>query len=200
VEPFQYPTQLTRNHGPSGYKHYSSFKDWVRDDFLFRCVYCLKRERWDIASNSFALDHFVPQKTSEEGKLDYDNLVYSCGACNAAKGSQSVPDPCSELSAATVVVHEDGTIEPTTADARRIILKLGLDSPEYTHFRQTFIDIVALAFANSESNPSYRRLMGYPDPLPNLQRKVPPGGNSRPEGIEQSCLSLQEKGLLEMTY
>lgn len=33
-----------RKHGPGGYEMYQSYKDWLRDEFTFRCVYCLERE------------------------------------------------------------------------------------------------------------------------------------------------------------
>ena len=46
-EVFQYPrSALIRRHGPRGYADYVSYKPWLRDEFLFRCVYCLSRERW----------------------------------------------------------------------------------------------------------------------------------------------------------
>jgi hypothetical protein len=44
---FQYPRQAhVRRHGPLGYVNYQSYKPWLRDEFEFRCVYCLWRERW----------------------------------------------------------------------------------------------------------------------------------------------------------
>ncbi len=42
---FDYPEpRLERIHGPAGYSTYESFRPWLRDEFTFRCVYCLKRE------------------------------------------------------------------------------------------------------------------------------------------------------------
>jgi hypothetical protein len=35
-----------RRHSPRGYRDYRSYKPWLRDEFDFRCVYCLWRERW----------------------------------------------------------------------------------------------------------------------------------------------------------
>lgn len=46
--PFEYPSApLVRRHGPVGYLDYSSFRPWLRDEFGFRCVYCLRREQWE---------------------------------------------------------------------------------------------------------------------------------------------------------
>lgn len=57
--PFDYPaTSRARRHGPSGYLLYASYRDWLRDEFEFRCVYCLLREKW--VSCGFHLDHFHP--------------------------------------------------------------------------------------------------------------------------------------------
>ena len=39
---FDYPApQEKRRHGPSGYRNYESYRPWLRDEFDFRCVYCL---------------------------------------------------------------------------------------------------------------------------------------------------------------
>jgi len=43
----QYPRHLhIRRHSPRGYRTYRAYKPWLRDEFAFRCVYCLWRERW----------------------------------------------------------------------------------------------------------------------------------------------------------
>ena len=44
---FVYPVERhVRRHGPLGYSDYQSFKPWLRDEFRFRCCYCLWRETW----------------------------------------------------------------------------------------------------------------------------------------------------------
>jgi 5-methylcytosine-specific restriction endonuclease McrA len=91
---FDYPaTQLVRIHGPLGYHDFGSFRAWLRDEFAFRCIYCLSREQWGRVAGEFDLDHFVPQQTEPARALEYDNLVYACRRCNLAKSSQSIPDP-----------------------------------------------------------------------------------------------------------
>src|SRR5436309_202187 len=41
-DPFAYPHEAhQRRHGPAGYTNYQSYKPWLRDEFAFRCVYCL---------------------------------------------------------------------------------------------------------------------------------------------------------------
>jgi len=61
--PFAYPTTPhARRHGPRGYKNYQDYKPFLRDDFTFRCVYCLERETWyPNRDASFSVDHFEPK-------------------------------------------------------------------------------------------------------------------------------------------
>ena len=60
--PFEYPTEPhRRRHGPRGYAAAESFRPWLRDEFSFRCVYCLRRETWTIRKGEFVIEHFVAQ-------------------------------------------------------------------------------------------------------------------------------------------
>ncbi|MCI0460791.1 MAG: HNH endonuclease [Gemmataceae bacterium] len=93
--PFAYPSEPhQRKHGPEGYKHYEEYKPWLRDDFTFRCVYCLERELWypDRAA-SFSVDHVEPQTEAPHRVCDYTNLVYACTRCNSFKRQVRVIDP-----------------------------------------------------------------------------------------------------------
>lgn len=59
--PFAYPAvPHARNHGPQGYTDYTSYRPWLRDEFSFRCVYCLFREQWGRIRGVYTLDHFLP--------------------------------------------------------------------------------------------------------------------------------------------
>jgi hypothetical protein len=60
--PFAYPvTAHERRHSPAGYVDYQNYKPWLRDEFTFRCVYCLERERWyPSGAAAFSVDHVVP--------------------------------------------------------------------------------------------------------------------------------------------
>jgi hypothetical protein len=197
--PFTYPsTPHARRHGPRGYADYTSYRPWLRDEFSFRCVYCLLREQWGIVRGTFAIDHFLPAAVHAERITDYDNLVYGCAACNSAKGSQHIPDPSRVLLGKDVRVAEDGTIEATTREARRLIRLLGLDDAEYTEFRRMWIEIIALA-ARYDAD-LYTRLMGFPDELPDLRLLRPPDGNDRPEGLEQSYFVQRERGILALHH
>src|SRR5438045_7926484 len=84
---FQYPPPLLlRRHGPRGYADYQFYKPWLRDEFTFRCVYCLWSERWEAnGHHGFGVEHVQPQATTPEQRLDYDNLVYACNTCNSTR-------------------------------------------------------------------------------------------------------------------
>jgi HNH endonuclease len=125
---FDYPAApLVRIHGPRGYKTYESYRAWLRDEFAFRCVYCLARERWARVTGEYDLDHFVPQRINPDRKADYDNLVYACRRCNLAKSGESAPDPM-RMTAQHLRVQPDGILRANSADAEALVLKLHLNA------------------------------------------------------------------------
>ena len=59
---FAYPVHPTgRLHGPRGYTHVEVYRDWLRDEFSYRCAYCLMRETWLRGSSGFQIDHCIPR-------------------------------------------------------------------------------------------------------------------------------------------
>jgi hypothetical protein len=198
TQPFDYsPVPLVRRHGPRGYADYASFRPWLRDEFSFRCVYCLTRERWGQGNALFALDHFLPVAPHPDRVTDDDNLVFACATCNANKGDRIAPDPLCVLLNPAVSVAADGTLH-TDAEASRLIELLRLNDPRMVEFRMHWIAIVSLAARHAPG--LYHRLMGYPDDLPDLRRLQPPAGNSRPEGVEHSAHARRERGGLPAVY
>ncbi|MGI8978960.1 MAG: HNH endonuclease [Pirellulaceae bacterium] len=198
MDAFLYPLQSHhRRHGPRGYLDYESYRPWLRDEFEFRCVYCLRREKWDRPT-ALQVDHFVPSSLRPEGDADYENLFYACIHCNQAKGSKSIPNPAIILLSEYVSVHADGQIAGNTPEAQMLIDALRLNNSASIHFRRTWLDILALA---QEFKPSlYRQLLGYPDALPDLALLRPPGGNSRPQGLTESHYARRQRNELPETY
>ena len=195
---FDYPeSRPERIHGPNGYESYESFRPWLRDEFTFRCVYCLKRETWGQATGEFELDHFQPQSLVPNLSLDYFNLVYACRRCNSVKLDQSVNDPLFGLSSESVVVHSDGVVMSDKPQTKRLIQQLDLNSPKLKKWRVMWMRIVNLA-KERDAN-LYKQLAGFPEDLPNLGRLRPPG-NSRPDGVEISYHSQRDRGLLPEIY
>ena len=96
--PFVYPSGPdVRRHGPQGYADYASYLPWLRDEFSFRCVFCLLREQWGYVRGGFAIDHFLSVAHHPAHVTDYDNLLYACLTCNMAKGARLVPNPLAVL-------------------------------------------------------------------------------------------------------
>jgi hypothetical protein len=198
-DPFAYPpAPLVRRHDRQGYADYQSYRPWLRDEFSFRCVYCLLREQWGQMRGGHAIDHFLPVAQYPDRATDYDTLVYACTACNGVKGDRLVPDATAVLTAPGVWVSSDGVIHSDTLEAARLIELLGLDSEQATEFRMLWLGIIALTAASDVG--LFHRLMGFPADLPDLARLRPPGGNKRPDGIAQSYHAQRRSGTLSALY
>lgn len=195
---FSYPeSRSERVHGPMGYASYESFRPWLRDEFTFRCVYCLKRETWGQVTGEFELDHFEPQSLAPHLTLDYFNLVYACRRCNLVKLDQRVDDPLPLLSTRTVIVFPDGAIASELSDTHRVIRQLDLNSPKLRKWRVMWMRIVDLT--KERDQMLYRLLVGFPEQLPNLGR-LRPLGNSHAGGVEVSWYAKQQRGQLPESY
>lgn len=199
MDAFTYPpVPHVRRHGPQGYARADGFRPWLRDEFSFRCVYCLLREQWGLVKGTFNIDHFQAVALFPAKALTSHNLLYCCATCNASKSKRRLPNPVQVLIAGNVTVEGDGSIEARTPSARRLIRILGLDDPEYTEFRLLWLGIVALA--KQHDTKLYHKLMGYPKELPDLAGLRPPKGNTRPEGLQESHFASKRKGTLPDTY
>lgn len=197
--PFTYPSlPHVRRHGPQGYAEAESYRPWLRDEFAFRCVFCLVRERWENPVGRFAVDHLRPQSQYPDVASQYDNLLYVCTSCNAVKGDQEVADPTKTLLSTTVVVQDDGTLVGKTPQAAELLELLHLN---YHTLRERRRLLMAAIRVFREREPDlYERWISFPDNLPELSRLRPPGGNSRPEGLDRSHLARKKRGELPDTY
>jgi hypothetical protein len=73
-----------------------------------------------------------------------------------------------------------------------------MDERPATEFRLLWNSIATLA---RRFDPGlWRRIMGFPEILPDLGRLKPPSGNTRPEGIAQSWHGRRERGQLPESY
>jgi hypothetical protein len=197
--PFDYPdTPAGVRHGPRGYAEAGSFRPWLRDEYSFRCVFCLIREQWGRITGEFDVEHFQPLVRNPKLGTVYENLLYACHACNLLKGQRNISDPRRILVSGQVTVNSDGTIVGLTDDAKRLIDVLCLNSDDYRRWRLIWIRNVELAMQYDREQ--YVRLMGFPQDLPDLSILRPPGGNARPEGISEGCFARRERGELTETY
>lgn len=195
---FDYPdSREERVHGPAGYRAYEPYRPWLRDEFKFRCVYCLKRETWGQATLEFELDHFEPQSLVPQRSADYFNLVYACRRCNLAKLDQVVRCPLELLTNEMATVLPDGILVSSNLETLRLVHQLDLNSPRLQRWRVMWMRIVDLAYENEPSLA--RELTRFPPDLPNLRRLRPPK-NSRPDGLNESWFARSQRGELPDSY
>lgn len=195
---YEYPSGYhTRRHGPGGYTSYESYRHWLRDEFIFRCVYCLRREAWGPPT-AFHIDHANPLKVNPEGECDYENLLYACGACNEAKKAiLNFPDPCRVAFRECLEVLPDGHVKARNKVGERLIETLRLDNEKNVGWRRDWMGTLSLL---KEQRPDlYRAYMGFPKDLPDLRTKKAPT-NARPKSVEACFFVLREQGKLPDTY
>lgn len=200
---FDYPRSVhVRRHAPAGYKDYRAYKAWLRDEFGFRCVYCLFREMfWPPGGeNKFGIDHIKNRGDHPDLACSYDNLVYACNTCNSLKGSRALIDPCSTAFADHMRVSSSGRIRALTLDGGRLIEVLRLDDPQYVASRCACLDIHrAYLNAQDERASEFSGFFRYPDSLPDLAAMKPPA-NARAASVRDCCFERRRRGELEETY
>lgn len=197
-QPFSYPSgPHVRRHGPAGWNEYGRYRPWLRDEFCFRCVYCLIRESWVDMRRGYQIDHFVPQKLRPDLKADYDNLLYLCPACNNLKGASLLPDPSVIALDSCLRFLKNGTVEALNEHGEIIVEVLQLDDPRLVDLRRRKNGILASLAENDW--PLFVEEMGFPKDLPNLSQDLPPQ-NSRPEGLKTSWFAKWETGSLPEVY
>jgi hypothetical protein len=196
--PFAYPSKPhVRRHGPQGYSRYRQYRNWLRDEFAFRCIYCLRRETWLTMSRDYQIDHFLPKSEHPDVERDYDNLVYACSECNGTKAAKYLPSPESVAYGDCMRVDENGEIQALNERGKTIIEALHLDALEYTRLRRKIIVTVAEARFGSET---LKWCLGYPDELPNLSTEKKPKNNKRLNGIRDSHYERKSRDELPEYY
>lgn len=193
TEVFEYPhLRHERRHGPIGYIDYRSFKPWLRDDFMFRCIYCLWRETWCAdAEGAFSVDHVRPCVSHPELECDYDNLAYACCRCNAIKQDSSLPSgPFADGWSRHLSSAPDGMVRGTSVAGQRIVEICRLNRPALVEARRRMFAVLKeLAASGTQTAKALlRELLSFPSNLPVLSNLNPPGGNARPERNRRELL------------
>ena len=198
--PFEFPKKRhCRVHGPQGHRNYPAYKPWLRDEFQFRCVYCLTRESWSgDGHNRFSIDHVKPKSRHRKLTCEYDNLVYACVICNRWKAAQTdLPDPCETSLHTHLKLLPDGKFKGQTTQGKLLVERLRLNSDQRVADRQYWL----YAFErDSHSEEMFRLRFGYPLDLPDLAKLKPPKGNLRPKGLKMSHYFRRAQGKLPQYY
>lgn len=203
--PYEYPERLTdqRRHGPFGYVDYGSFKDWLRDEFQFRCVYCLNREMWEKDGHRvFGVDHLMPKGRYPDLECDYDNLLFSCNWCNTNRRDEPLSfDPAETSISELLHIRDDGTVQPRNPIGRYLCDLLWLNEECQVRQRQKLMFLFRLLSQDADlAEPVVHALFGYPTDLPDLAALRPPGGNTRPDGVHESAFAQRTRGELPEYY
>ncbi len=202
---FDHPTRPhMRRHGPLGYDPYSGYKPWLRDEFHFRCVYCLERERWypDRAA-SFSADHVIPQSEDPTRICDYTNLVYACTRCNSIKRHLRLIDPTAFAVGYHIRLGVDALFVGLTPEGGDVIDNLRLNKNPALQERKkalTVQNLYAGAPENEHAKALYLDVFGYPDDLPDLTVLKPPGENSQPHNAFTCYFLRRMKASLSEVY
>lgn len=198
--PYKYPSMSrNRRHGPRGYTNYLHYRPWLDDEFHFRCAYCLKRMQW-APTDTWSVDHRIPQVSDPQNARSYGNLVLACQWCNHRKYASSlVPDPLSEPYGCSLRINDvTAEVEALNDLGKILIRELHLNAPQQLRARSRMIR--ALEILRRDDFEEWKKWMAFPNELPNLRMKVPPGGNERPEGIGESCYERRVRGELPEWY
>jgi hypothetical protein len=176
----------------------------LRDEFSFRCVYCLCRETWfPDGAAAFGIDHLRARSLAPEHVSTYDNLVYACCVCNAwKKDFPELLDISTVALAEHLEAQPDGTIRPLTPWGAAMIKACSLNRHDLVTFRRDPRILLTLLVARrgEAARQLRKRYLGYPDDLPNLALLRPPGGNSRPDGIAASAFERRRRAELPDAY
>lgn len=201
--PFAYPdTGHMRVHGPRSYRRCKAYKPWLRDEFVFRCVFCLTREVWyPSGQNAYHVEHLEPRSRATHRALEYENMVYSCGDCNSFKQDRwPMLDPCRVAYSTHLRVNGDGTIEGLSAAGWRMIRFLRLDNCKLTRFRREKIRKIRTLWKwrhVPEMAEILKNELRYPSDLPKLSRRQP---NTLRANIDYSHSERHRRGELSETY
>lgn len=196
VDIFGHPKEPhVRRHGPRGYNSYDGFKPWLRDEFCFRCVYCLERERWypDRAA-SFSVDHVIPQIEARDRICDYTNLVYACTRCNSIRRHLKLIDPTEEAFGKHMKLGSDAVFIGLTPEGQDVIDNLRLNKNPALQERKKALRIQDLYTTRpdiSQVRDLYFDVFGFPEELPDLCALRPPDGNIHPDGVK-TCFFVQK--------
>ena len=134
------------------YADYIRYRPFLRQDFLFRCAYCLRNEYFVGGEAGCVIDHLRPQK-GPYGRLDlvsvYENLYWCCSECNSIKGDtwpspeetaagRRFLDPCQPEDDHDLhwSVEEDGTLKALTHVGEYTIANLVLEREGLVYHRR----------------------------------------------------------------
>lgn len=137
------PARLSRD--------YTEYRALLRQDFHYRCAYCLTHEYFVGGEAGCTIDHHRPRRgphARPDLLAEYTNLYWCCRECNENKGDiwpspeeytcgYRFLDPCQPEDDHDRHWHvlPDGTLDPLTPTGEYTIERLKLWRPQLQHYR-----------------------------------------------------------------
>ncbi|HLK60176.1 MAG TPA: HNH endonuclease [Chthonomonadaceae bacterium] len=160
---------MTRSIPESEYRDHRQYRDLLRQDFQFRCAYCLTQEFFLGGEAGCEIDHHHPLH-GPHGRPDleaiYSNLYWSCAECNSNKGDtwpdeeeyeqgHRFIDPCEAWGDHDNHwrFHPDGRLEALTPEGRYTERNLML-------WREFLVDRRRQMFQDQEDAVTIRTMLG----------------------------------------
>jgi hypothetical protein len=164
----------------------------------------LCRERWvPNGADDFSVEHVDPQSTHPHRAGDYDNLIYACCTCNASRTDAALPfNPARVSLGDHLQLGTGGIVQPLTAGGAALTDICRLNRPSLVSFRRRLLQVIAVLAAQKDPRLKdvLQDILSFPDDLPNLASRRPPGGNIRPQGIADSYFEQRRRGVLPGFY
>ena len=134
------------------YSDYTRYRPFLREDFRFRCAYCLRHEFFVGGEAGCVIDHHRPQH-GPFGRPDlisvYENLYWCCVECNSIKSdtwpspeelaeNRRFLDPCQPEDDHNLHwdIEEDGQLRSLTSVGEYTLDKLVLNREGLIYHRQ----------------------------------------------------------------
>lgn len=99
-------------------------------------------------------------------------------------------------------ITREGVTEPLTVEGAQFIAICHYNRPAAIDFRRHFLRLIETLANNDapQARAALQELLAFPEDLPDLATKRPPGGNARPDGIAESCFERRRRGELPDVY
>ncbi|PKQ27614.1 MAG: hypothetical protein CVT63_07080 [Candidatus Anoxymicrobium japonicum] len=140
-------TLLHRRQPAPRHDDFRLYKVYLREDFVYRCVYCTVHESEWGGFRHFQVEHFRPKVHFPKLLTEYSNLLYACDVCNAFKGDDwpsdqpltdrvGYLDPCEHDYDLYFVVADDYRLLPMTPVASYMVERLHLNRNQLRKVRE----------------------------------------------------------------
>lgn len=206
--PFKFSSVIpdgSRRFNPPRYIDYTSYKPWLRDEYGFRCVYCLRREVWDWSGDRrFSVEHLVPKRgPNGDPSLEcvYTNLIYACVDCNSSRSDTPLPLDIKRDFIGNHLVLDVKSGEYREKSSVGIALRkiFALNASGYPQHRRRVVESWARVCGYRPGvTASDNDLFRFPQNLPDLRAKaVKSGMKACLVGIDNSARERSLSGALE---